>query len=361
MDRTDLVIPHLPQVAIICQRLRLDIRMVRAIALGHRRIGDMKLNQLRNIVAIAERGSLRAAARDLGLAQPALSRSIHELEHELGVQLFERRARGMVLTPMGVAFVRRASNVMAEVRRAREEIEQLDGGTGGNVVAAMSIVPHLSIAPHVLRPFRKRYPNVELHLIEGLYPTVESRLKDGSIDFYVGPPPERKLASDLTSELLFENERRIFCRKGHPLTGAKSLRQLADSDWMTTSVTYSAAKELNDLFSAQNLPMPRLALRSRSALTLMISLANTDVLAMVPKQWAEFPFTVDAFETIDIGELPAAPPIVLIKRGGLPLTPAAEFLVDLMRRHLPPAAKASAAITRKRRPSRRRAAAGKRA
>ncbi|MBI1201229.1 MAG: LysR family transcriptional regulator [Rhodopseudomonas sp.] len=295
----------------------------------------MKLNQLRNIVAIAERGSLRAAARDLGLAQPALSRSVQELEHELGVHLFERRARGMILTPMGLAFVRRASNVMTEVRRAREEIEQLDGGTGGTVVAAMSIVPHLAIAPQVLRPFRKRYQNVELQLIEGLYPTVESRLKDGSIDFYIGPPPERKLAPELVSELLFENDRRIFCRKGHPLAGAKSLRELADSDWMTTSVTYNAARELNELFSRQNLPLPRLALRSQSALTLMIFLANSDVLAMVPKQWAEFPFTVDAFETIDIGELPPAPPIVLIKRGGLPLTPAAEFLVDLARRHLP--------------------------
>lgn len=321
----------------------------------------MKLNQLRNMVAIAERGSLRAAARDLGLAQPALSRSVHELEHELGVQLFERRARGMILTPMGLAFVRRASNVMTEVRRAREELEQLNGGTGGNVVVAMSIVPHLAIAPHVLRPFRKRYPNVELQLIEGLYPTVETRLKDGSIDFYVGPPPERKLATELISELLFENERRIFCRRGHPLAGAKSLRELANSDWMTTSVTYNAARELNELFSQQNLPMPRLALRSQSALTLMISLANSDVLAMVPKQWSEFPFTVDAFETINIGELPPAPPIVLIKRGGLPLTPAAEFLVDLVRRHLPRAATPPAAKTKKRQTNRRRVAASKRA
>ena len=84
--------------------------------------------------------------------------------------------------------------------------------------------------------------------------------------------------------------------------------------------------------------MPRLALRSQSALTLMISLANSDVLAMVPKQWVDFPFTVGAFETIDIGELPPPPPIVLIKRGGLPLTPAADFLVDLVRRHIPQAA-----------------------
>ena len=99
----------------------------------------MKLNQFRDVVAIAERGSLRAAARHLQLAQPALTRSVQELERELGAPLFERRARGMILTPIGQAFVRRASAVLTEVRRARDEAEQLHGGTSGKVVAGLSL------------------------------------------------------------------------------------------------------------------------------------------------------------------------------------------------------------------------------
>ena len=58
----------------------------------------MKLNQLRDMVAIVQQGSLRAAARHLDLAQPALTRSIRTLERDLGTALFEREARGMVLT-----------------------------------------------------------------------------------------------------------------------------------------------------------------------------------------------------------------------------------------------------------------------
>ena len=77
----------------------------------------MKLNQLRDLVAIAERGSLRAAARHLQLAQPALTRSIRELEREIGTPLFERRAHGMLLTPMGEALVRRLSNAFEERRK----------------------------------------------------------------------------------------------------------------------------------------------------------------------------------------------------------------------------------------------------
>ena len=76
----------------------------------------MKLTQMRDMVAVVERGSLRAAARHLDLAQPALTRSIGALERELGVTLFEREARGMVLTPAGKLFHRRASAVITAAR-----------------------------------------------------------------------------------------------------------------------------------------------------------------------------------------------------------------------------------------------------
>jgi DNA-binding transcriptional LysR family regulator len=292
----------------------------------------MKLNQLRDVVAIAERGSLRAAARHLSLAQPALTRSVHELERELGVPLFERRARGMTLTPMGEAFVRRANAVLSEMRRARDEVEQLHGGTRGSVVAGLSIVPHLAMLPQALRPFRQRYPNVELHLIEGLYPTLEAGLKDGSVDLYIGPQPERPPPAELTQEKLFDNTRVILGRKGHPLQKARSLRDLVDAEWVTTSITHRAEEEMGELFARHGLPSPRLALQTQSALTLMVALAYSDVLAMVPVQWTKFDLTAQALLPIPVKETLPAAPIVLVRRAGLPLTPAAELFVDLMRR-----------------------------
>jgi LysR family transcriptional regulator of abg operon len=299
---------------------------------------NMKLNQFRDIVAIAERGSLRAAARHLQLAQPALTRSVHELERELGAPLFERRARGMILTPMGQAFVRRASAVLTEVRRARDEVEQLHGGTAGKVVAGLSLAAHIALLPKALAPFRARYPQVELHLIEGWYPTLEAGLKDGGVDFYVGPRPDQQPPSELIQEPLFENLRIILGRKGHPLAGARSLRDLAGAEWATTSVTFKAEEELGELFAQHHMPPPRLALRSQSALTLMIALACSDLLAMVPIQWTDFSETSDTLKPILVKETLPAPPIVTVRRAGLPLTPAAEFLLDLLRRNLPKSA-----------------------
>ncbi|MBV8536252.1 MAG: LysR family transcriptional regulator [Alphaproteobacteria bacterium] len=297
----------------------------------------MKLSQFRDVVAVAERGSLRAAARHLGAAQPALSRSIHELERELGVPLFERRARGMVLTPMGDVFVRRAAAVLGEVRRARDEIEQLQGGLRGSVVAALSSVPHMALLPSALRPFRTRYANVRLRIVEGVYPAFETALKDGSIDCYIGPSPGGSLASELVEDKLFDNARTIIGRTGHPLAKARSLKALVAAEWAwaATSITHDAEAELAELFTRHRLPTPRLALAATSALTLMVALMNSDLLAMVPIQWTRFALTARELVPIRVTEAIGAPPIVAIRRAGLPLTPAAEFFVDLMRRAAP--------------------------
>jgi DNA-binding transcriptional LysR family regulator len=292
----------------------------------------MKLHQFRDVVAIAERGSLRAAARHLGLAQPALTRSVHELERELGVPLFERQARGMALTPMGEVFVRRATAVLGEVRRARDEVEQLQGGISGSVTVGLSSVPHMAMLPQALRPFHVRYPKVRLNLIESPYPALEGELRDGTVDFYIGPRPEA-VAPGLADEKLFDNVLAILGRKGHPLAKARTLAELATAEWATTSITHKAEEELGDLFARHHLPPPRLTLQSHSTLTLIVSLAYSDLLAMVPIQWTSFALTAQALAPIEVKEVLTAPPIVLIRRAGLPLTPAAEYFADLMRRH----------------------------
>lgn len=292
----------------------------------------MKLHHFRDVVAIAEHGSLRAAARQLQLAQPALTRSLSELERELGSPLFERQTRGMVPTAVGLAFVRRASIVLSEVRKARDEVEQLSEGVGGRVVVGLSIAPHIAMLPRVIGPFRARYPGVMLDIIEGLYPTLEADLRQGRIDFYIGPGPGTKLPPELTVETMFENTRMVLCRKGHPLAGAGSLRELVDAEWATTTITVRAEEEFKLLFESHKLPIPRLALRSQSALTLMVVLASTDILAMVPVQWAGFAPAAGSLTSIALSETLSAPTIALVQRAGMPLTPAATYLADLMQR-----------------------------
>ena len=292
----------------------------------------MKLQNFREMLAVIEQGSIRGAARSLGVSQPGLTRNLSELEREIGSPLLERRTRGVVPTPLGQAFARRAASILHEVRRTTEEMEQLRGQTTGTVTAGLSIAAHLALLPGALTLFRKRYPETKLHLIEGFYPTLELGLRDGGVDFYVGVDPGRKVAPGLKRELISANRRTVLCRCNHPMAAATTLAQLCEAEWATTSITAKADDEIGATFKRYGLPQPRTVLRSQSALTLMTCLLNSDLLAMVPVQWNEAPLTRGLLTTIPVVEELSALPMVAVARADLPLTPAATYLLDLLKR-----------------------------
>ncbi len=292
----------------------------------------MKLVQLNHLIAIAELGGLRRAARHLGIAQPAITRSIRDLEHELGVTLFERSAAGMTLTPIGAAFVKRSTAVQQELGRARDEVQQLKGIDTGTVSVGLSTAPHVAMLPKVIEPFRRRYPNVLLRITEGLFPALEADIRDGSIDFYVGPLAEDNLAGDYANEKLFENRRVVLARRGHPLSGVTSLADLRDARWVSTSVTLDSEAELSPLFERYGLPKPVIAVQVQSALSMITVAATSDILAMLPQQWLSFVRTSRLLTHVRVTENLFAPTICLVSRTRLPLTPIAQHLADLFRR-----------------------------
>jgi len=295
----------------------------------------LKLDQLQHFMAIVEQGSLRAAARRLESPQPALTRSIRTLEKELGIDLFARQTTGMSLTAEGRRFHLRASAIVNEARRAKEELQQVKGDYEGTVSAALSVMPHVGMLPSALPVFRNTYPKVKLRISENLLPAVESSIRDGSVDFYLGAAPNQPPTAGLTMQHLCENTRIVVGRKGHPLRKMKSLRDLTEADWATTAIDYNAEDDLRRLFKAYSLTPPRVMYQARSAMSVMVALAQTDLLAMLPVQWISNPMTRDLLHAFKLEEEIPAPSIVLVRRIDLPLTPPAEFFCDVLIRNLP--------------------------
>lgn len=299
----------------------------------------MKLTHIRDVLAVAEFGSLRAAGRHLGIAQPAVTRSIHEIERELGVSLFERHARGVRLTTVGQAFLRRAEAVQCELRRATEEIEQLKGLSTGQVSIALSSASSIALLPSIVPAFRKRYPDSLLKVSESLFQAVEPEIQDGEIDFYVGPLDPTISTTHFSVERLFDNNRVVAARRGHPLESARKLSDLVDAEWVRATLSTRSGEstrgiddDVDRLFEAQGLKPPKIVLTARSALITLLAIANSDLLAILPQQWLEFPMTADRLTGIPLFEpLPAAP-VCIVRRHDMPLTPMAEFLCDLVRR-----------------------------
>ena len=292
----------------------------------------MKLSHLRDIVAVAETGSLRSAGRMLGIAQPAITRSIRDIEHELGATLFERHAKGMRLTEMGRAFVRRAESVQAEIRRAHDEIDQMKGQLTGEITLAVSTASAMTLLPKALQNFRKTYPDAVLKISESFFAPIERDLLSGRIDFYVGPFEPGSTSNSFIVEELFQNQRRVVARKDHPLSGAQKFADLADAQWLRPVVAgRSTEGDFDEALAEFGIPNPKIVLQSHSALITIIAVANSDLLTVVPEQWLSSELTAPMVQALDLPAFRAAP-ISIIRRQDMPLTPLAEHLCDLMRR-----------------------------
>ena len=293
----------------------------------------MKLSQIRNLVTISECGSIQAAARRLGVTQPAITRSIRDLERELGAPLFERSGSGMRLTAIGEVVQRRAGGVQAELGRIRDEVAQLTGRGSGMVSVGLSFVAHAGLLPKVISAFRRSAPDVRLEIKESLFSGMKSELDTGVIDFYVGPmPPGEHSDGKLAVEPLFENRRQIFCRRDHPLANAKSLADLDGASWVTASATRNSQDELAALFQHYDLPPPHIAVNAQTMMSMMSIAASSDLLTALPRQIQELLGLNSSLVRIPVREQLLSATISIVRRASTPLTPAAEMLSDLFRR-----------------------------
>lgn len=291
----------------------------------------MKLTALRDFVAVCECGSLRAAARQVGVTQPAITRSIQELERELGAPLLERRSQGVRPTAVGAAFLRRASAVGNEIERARQEVAQLSGLHSGSLSVGMSGVPQITLLPDALTTFRARYPRVKIDIVDAPYHRIQADLLSGAMDLYVGPAP-RALSGELTAERLFDHQRVVIGRRGHPMRHARSLRDLVQCEWLAGCSMQNDDDEISSVFLSHGLPPPRIAMQAHAALTYLLGIANTDLLMMVPTYWARFPIWRETIDVFDITEELRSRQICMVRHPAMPPTPAADYFGDMLRR-----------------------------
>lgn len=142
----------------------------------------MKLHQLQALVAVANAGSIQEAARSMHLTQSALSKSIRELEREMGVALLERSAKGATLTLYGATVVKRSRAIQKEIVRMQEEMDRLRGGLGGCL--SIGLTPSAAGAPlaKAIAEFQRGRPTAELHLVELRPAQISQGLHDGSLD-----------------------------------------------------------------------------------------------------------------------------------------------------------------------------------
>jgi DNA-binding transcriptional LysR family regulator len=144
---------------------------------------DMELRHLRYFIAVAEEGHITRAAERLGMQQPPLSRQIKEIERELDVQLFRRRARGVELTDAGRALLDEARAMLVHLDHSLECTRRAGRGEQGRLsVGYTSAAACHPLVPRVIREFRKAFPLVSVIPAEGFPHDLIERMRNEQID-----------------------------------------------------------------------------------------------------------------------------------------------------------------------------------
>jgi DNA-binding transcriptional LysR family regulator len=181
----------------------------------------MELRQLQYFAAVARHRHFTRAAAELYVTQSALSQQVRRLEAELGLALLRRTSRGVELTPAGADLLRHAETVLAEVERARADMDRHAGVARGavRVAAAGGDAPRL---PQALAGFHSEHPGIQLALRQGSAAEVAALMASGGADVGVvalaGSPPAGTRATPLPPEPL-----RVLCAAGDPLAGAEAV------------------------------------------------------------------------------------------------------------------------------------------
>jgi LysR family transcriptional activator of glutamate synthase operon len=202
--------------------------------------GLVELRQLQYFVKVARKQHVTQAAEELHVAQSAVSRQIHLLEEELGVNLFVQKGRNVHLTSVGRLFLSRIEGIMTDLERAVNEIHEFLDPEKGEIRIGFphSIVIHL--LPAVVAAFKKDHPNVKFRLRQGTYNSLTRDIKKGEIDLaFISPFPESH--EHVTGEVLLTEELFAILPPHHILSEYQTLRleQLKDESFVMFSEEYS--------------------------------------------------------------------------------------------------------------------------
>lgn len=236
----------------------------------------MKLHQIRALVAVHQTGSLSEASQTLHVTQPALSRSIKELEGELGLALMQRSHKGMTLTDEGRRLIRHAQSTMESLRRLQLEAENIkDTQVGEVTIGVTSLTAVLKGLGASLAVFQARNPRVRTRVIELRPHQIIQQVRDGTLDFAI-TSQQHTQRLNLDWEALRRMPGLVVCRKEHPLAHARSLRHLLQANWVSLDAASDSSSQFYQMFEDNQIQLPQRITECSSVMLALDLLHHSD-------------------------------------------------------------------------------------
>jgi LysR family transcriptional regulator for metE and metH len=177
---------------------------------------------LKLIQAVAEEGSVTRAGNRLFLTQSALSHQLRDAEEKLGVPLFARINKKMILTPAGERLLQSAQTILAEMVRVEEDIKQIALSREGILRLSTECYTCYHWLPSLLKLFNQKYPRIEVQIVVEATRAPHQALLDGKIDLALVSSSLRN--SKLVSQPLFQDELVVIMALDHPLASRSFIK-----------------------------------------------------------------------------------------------------------------------------------------
>ena len=246
----------------------------------------LKTRHLLLLLHLYEQRSVVRAAEAANMTQPAASKLLAEMEDMLGVQLFERHARGVEPTWYGQVLIRRARSALSEIGRAHDEIAALRAGRMGQASIGTVVNPGTTLVPQAIATVKRDFPDILIRVEMDYSRPLVAKLLDGQLDIVIGRIMGPEGAGELDFEPLADEPHSVIVRTGHPLAQRSKVSHadLVDYGWIMPPAASVLRTRLDSVFLEHGLSPPNSIVETSALPVIIHLLRQSDMLAALPAE-----------------------------------------------------------------------------
>lgn len=296
----------------------------------------IRLRHLHTFVAVAQQGTLGRAAETLNLSQPALSKTLNELEQLTGTRLFERGRLGAQLTLVGEQFLTHAVKVLDALNTAGQSLNRKEGLNSDIVRIGALPTAALGVLPSVIGQYHQQQKDITLQVATMNNTMLLAGLKSGEIDIGIGRMSDPELMSGLNYELLFLESLKLVVRPGHPLLQETvTLSRVMEWPVVVSPKGTLPRQNAETLLQSQGCKIPSGCIETLSASLSRQLTVDYDYVWFVPSGAVKDDLRRGLLAALPIPTQGAGEPIGILTRVDATLTAGTQILLSTIRKSMP--------------------------
>lgn len=294
---------------------------------------NLKLRHLQLLIALDEFRHVGRVAEFLSITQPAVSKTLGEIERAMEHKLFERSSRGVRPTAFGGMVVRFARGVIADYERMRDEIAAMASGAKGRASVGAMVVALPVLLARAIALLKQRSPETTVFVEEGDLAALLPKLRIGELDLVLGRLEPAHSAPDLETEALYDEPMSVVARPDHALAHkpAVSWKDLAREAWVTPPPWASLRRKLDQTFGKHGLEPPRDVVESASFLATLTFMRERPAVAFLAHSVARHFEKAGLVRVLPVTLRQPIPPVGIITVRGKRLPTSSENLAACVR------------------------------